>query len=68
MLYEVITEHGERLGAPGLDPQLVTVLEGAHVELAGGGELPRRAVYRIVVEGDGPEVARQWQTLAAVEP
>jgi ABC-2 type transport system ATP-binding protein len=50
----------------------VAILAGGRVQVVGtpaelGALLPRRAVYRLVVEGDGTAVAQKWQTLAGVE-
>ena len=50
----------------------VAILAGGRIQVVGnvaelGEMLPRRAVYRVVVEGDGPIVSQQWQSLEAVE-
>jgi ABC-2 type transport system ATP-binding protein len=50
----------------------VAILAGGRLQVVGtpaelGALLPRRAVYRLVVEGDGTAVAQKWQALPGVE-
>jgi len=66
-VYDQVLDDGKGVGPPGLDNDGITVLEGAHMQLAGGSPLPgamRPAVYihgahpadafaAIMVEGDG---------------
>ena len=75
-VHHQVLDHGEGLGAPGLDDQRVAVLEAAHVQLAGGRARARPvrpavhhdaagaadALAAVVVEGDRL-LARERQPL-----
>ncbi len=50
----------------------VAILAGGRVQIVGtpaqlGALLPRRAVYRVTVEGDGAAIAQKWQEMDGVE-
>jgi ABC-2 type transport system ATP-binding protein len=50
----------------------VVILSEGRVQVVGtpselGSRLPRRALYRIVIEGDAPRIAGRWQEIDGVE-
>src|SRR3546814_3029661 len=59
-VHDQVLEHRERVGTPRLDRDRVAVLEGTHVELAGGGHL---GPVRLAVDHQRSEesrVGKEW--------